>query len=304
VRKSAISLAVALLVLAPLPGDARAQGAVAPKLKEQISIQEGIYRSRGEEVPEGYVIGRSLLAYSTTLSEEFRRSLAELGPQDRWLDIGAGEGRAILDYYTERYDSMNPEGRERRGKKAKSVAISIEDRRTAQWHETAARLEADKIRYAFGRRLREYAPGELGKFKLISDVIGGFSYSFDLSVFVEKTLSVLEVGGNFYTLLQDVKAEDGSNKPHYPGSPYLTEITRPDGSEVRVCTWLKSISCVQVSCQLRTGWKPPIEVYRIQKTCDQVSVPALAAAHYEAGTPPERRYVLKTPAPLAAGAAR
>jgi SAM-dependent methyltransferase len=299
---------LALLALQALwLGPAHSQGGASPKIEEQISIQESIYRSRGDAVPEGYVIDRSLLSYTFTLSDGFDDSLASLGPNDRWLDVGAGQGRAILDYYTPRYDSMHVEGRERRGTKARSVAISIEDRRTPLWHETAAGLEGNKIQYLFGKRLREYSLQELGKFRLITDVIGGFSYSTDLSRFMENVLDFLELNGSFYSLLQDVSSEAGTNKPFYPGAPFLTEIKNADGSELKICSWLKSISCVEVSCELKDKWKPPIEVYHVKKVCSDVRVPTLAPVHFEAGTPPERGYRLGKPSPSTsapAGAAR
>jgi len=295
----------ALLALQALwPGAAHAQLSINPKLAEELAKQESIYQGKGEQRPEGYVIDRSLLAYTFTLSPGFDNSLADLGPADRWLDIGAGQGQAVLDYYAPRYDSMHWEGRERRGKKARAVAMSIEDRRTPLWQQTAASLEEGKIQYLFGKRLREYTREELGRFQLITDVIGGFSYAVDLSLFIEKTLALLTVNGNFYTLLQDVQSEDGTNRPHYAGATYLTEITKADGSKLRVCPWLKTISCVEVTCELRTEWKPAIEVYHIRKTCDKVSVPPLQPVHYEAGTPPERGYRLANPVPAQTGAAR
>jgi len=266
-------------------------------LDKEASKQEAIYQSRGEKVPEGYVTDRSLLAYQFYLSSEFDRSLASLGPADRWLDIGAGEGQAILDYYTPRYDSMHVEGWERRGKKARAVAISIEDRRTPRWHETAARLEANKIQYLFGKRLREYSLEELGQFQLISDVIGGFSYTRYLSQFMEKVLGVLELKGRFYTLLLDVVPENAKNRASYPDTLFLTEIENADGSEVRVCSWLKSITCAEVACESKTESDRPIEIYRIQKVCNDVTVPALVPLHFEAGTPPPRRFQLSKPSP-------
>jgi hypothetical protein len=59
-----------------------------------------------------------------------------------------------------------------------------------------------------------------------------------------------------------------------------------------VCAWLKRIACVEVTCQSRQ-WKPPIEAFRVRKVCDDVAVPALTTVHYQAGTPPERRFQLK-----------
>lgn len=268
------------------------EGPAGPKINEELSKQEAIYQSTGEQVPEGYTIDRSLSVYTEGLSSDFDRTLANLGPRDRWLDIGAGRGQAILDYYTPDYDLTHPEGLERRGGKAQAVAISIEDRRTLLWRQNAASLGANQIRYLFNRRLREYTLEVLGQFQLITDVIGGFSYTDNLSRFVENVLGFLKLNGIFYTVLQDVRSEAGTNRPYYEDSPFLTEIANADGSEVRVCSWLKSITCVEVACELKMQWNPPVEAYRIRKTCNDVTVPALKRINYEAGTPPQRRYQL------------
>ena len=269
-------------------------------LKDEMSKQQAIYQGRGAQQLEGYIIDRSLLAYSFVLSKAFDTALAKLGPNDRWLDIGAGQGRAVADYYSERYDSMHPEGREQRGTKASSVAMSIEDRRTDEWHKAAAGLEPGKMQYVTGKPLRDYSAAELGRFQLVTDVIGGFSYTSDLSRFVGRVLEILTTGGDFFTILQDVHSQDEDNKPYYAGSPYLTEITGADGSELKVCGWLRSITCVQVTCEIRSDWAPPVEVYRVHKTCDDVRVPALTRVHYQAGTPPERGFRLEK-APAAPG---
>jgi hypothetical protein len=143
--------------------------------------------------------------------------------------------------------------------------------------------------------LREYSPEELGQFQLITDFLGAFSYTRYLSVFMGKALGTLTVNGNFYTLLQDVRSENGANRPFYSGSPFLTEIVKSDGSEMKVCSWLKSISCVEVTCELKPDSSPPAELYRIRKVCDGVTVPQLELIHFAAGTPPERRFQLKNP---------
>jgi len=291
--KTTSTRVVALLLLQSLwLQAAQSQQPGGAALDQEARKQEAIYQSRGEGVPSGYVVDRSLLSYSSTLPAGFDRSLANLGPSDRWLDIGAGEGNAILDYYTELYDAMHWEGRERRGKKAQAVAISIEDRRTPEWYETADRLAPDQIRYLYGKRMREYAPEELGRFQLVTDVIGGFSYTRYLSAFMEKVLSILELNGTFFTLLLDVVPETDPDPALYKDLLFLTEIEKPDGSNVKVCSWLKSISCVQVTCELNTELKRPIELYRVQKVCDKVAVPTLLPLSYEAGTPPPRRYRL------------
>ena len=285
---------IVLLILQTLwLGISHSADIASPKIDEEMLKQQEIYKSEGEKRPEGYVINRSLSDYLDALSPGFGRALAKLGPNDRWLDIGAGEGQAILDYYNRSDVLGNSQTPERSGTKARAVAISIEDRRQPLWYSTAAGLETNQIQYFFNKRMRDYSIDVLGKFQVITDLLGGFSYTDQLSSFTEKVLLLLDLKGSFYTLLQDVKSEGGTNKPYYENSPYLTEIASADGSEVKVCSWLKSITCVEVTCELRTDWKPPVEIYHVHKVCSAVTVPALARISYGAGTPPERRFQLK-----------
>jgi hypothetical protein len=293
-RLGALHLAVLLVLQVLWLAPSHSQAPTATRFGQELSKQEGIYRSTGKDTPGGYVVTRSLSDYADVLSPEFDRELANLGPGDRWLDIGAGEGQAILDYYTPEYDHLaRAKGREQRGKKARAVAMSIEDRRTPLWRQKASNLEANQIQYFFDKRLRDYTRAELGRFQVITDVIGGFSYTENLSLFMEKVLGFLELNGSFHTVLQDVNSESGKNPPYFDGSPYLTEIRQSDGAELKVCSWLKSISCVQVTCELRSGWKPPIEVFHVKRVCDSPVVPGLTPVHYEAGTPPERGFQLR-----------
>jgi len=264
-----------------------------PGRDSEAAKQTSIYQSRGEEVPQGYVIDRSLLSYMFVLPAEFKHTLATLGPGDRWLDIGAGEGRAVLDYATGKYDAML---QGRGGGKANAVAMSIEDRRTVRWHDATAILDPHRIQYLVGKRLREYSSAELGQFQVITDVVGAFSYTRYLSQFIEQVLGSLRANGTLFTLLQDVRSEKGANRPYYPDASFLTELTLADGSELEVCAWLKSISCVEVSCEAKPQFPPPIEVYRVRKVCDAVNVPRLELVHFQAGTPPERRFRLVSPA--------
>jgi len=287
--KTAIAAGVVLVLLL---GVAASRAADPGALEKEAAKQEAVYQSRGENVPAGYVVDRSLLAYASALPPGFGDSLAKLGPADRWLDIGAGEGKAVLDYYAPRYDSMHPQ---RRGKKARAVAMSIEDRRTPRWNETAQSLELDQITYWFGRRMREYSAQELGRFQLITDLTGGFSYARQLSVFMERTLGALDLDGNFYTLLLDVLPEKAAGPSTYPDALFLTEIHSAGGANVRVCSWLKSISCVEVSCEPDARSTRPVELYRMRKTCGNVAVPSLELVHYRAGTPPLRRFRVGRP---------
>jgi SAM-dependent methyltransferase len=280
------SLAVLFVILL----QARAgwsQELAPPKLDDEISKQEKIYRSGGADVPRGYVINRGLSDYAELLPSGFCDALGRLGRSDRWLDIGAGAAQAILDYYAPEDAAAPAEKCGRSAEKARAVAVSIEDRRTDKWREQAARLGDDRIRYLSGKRLRDYSPEELGKFQIITDVFGGFSYTEDLSRFVDRVLSLLEVGGGFYTLVPGVHLENAKDKL---GILYLTELEDAAGRPLKVCSWLKQTACGQVTCESKSDWKRPTELINIRKVCSGVSVPRLKLWEFEAGYPPARRF--------------
>jgi hypothetical protein len=283
--RTAISLVLGVLLL----GSAQAQTVSVVPYGDELQKQEKIYQGEGDQRVKGYTVDRPLAAYADGLASEFERTLEALGPKDRWLDIGAGEGLAVLDYYSSSLKT-HTDAREVRGRKARAIALSIEDRRSPLWQETASRLGENHIQYLSGRRLGEYSSQELGRFQLITDMMGGFSYTTDLSRYMETVLDLLEVNGTFFTALQDIRREEGTSTPFYPGSPFLTEIADADGSELKVCSWLKRIGCAEVKCEPKTHWKPPVESFRVKKVCEAVTVPQLAPVHYQAGTPPERKF--------------
>jgi hypothetical protein len=80
-------------------GAAWTQELSQPQIDKEIDKQEKIYHSRGTDVPRGYVINRGLADYAEVLPTGFCDALGKLGSSERWLDIGAGSGQAILDYY-------------------------------------------------------------------------------------------------------------------------------------------------------------------------------------------------------------
>ena len=187
-KTTASRLALPVVLHAFSLADGWAQESAAPKIDEELAKQEQIYHSPSDSVPSGYITSRALSDYVALLPSGFCDTLTRLGGADRWLDIGAGKGDAILDYHN-RTKCRRP------GVKARAVALSIEDRRTDAWVKHAASLGEDRLRYLAGKRLRHYAPEELGKFQMITDVYGGFSYTENLSQFVEKVLTLLEIDG-------------------------------------------------------------------------------------------------------------
>jgi len=289
--KTAGTCLTVLIILRALgPGAAWPQELAPPRIDEEIAKQEKIYGSRGADVPGGYVTGRGLSDYAELLPTGFCDALGKLGSSDRWLDIGAGDGQAILDYYALEDDAAPAEKCARSLIKARVFAMSIEDRRTDQWRQQAAIFGEDRLCYLTGKRLRDYSPQELGKFQIITDVYGGFSYTEDLSQFLAKVLSLLETGGVFYTMVQGVHLEDGKNKPD---DWYQTELLDAAGRDVKVCSWLKKTTCVQVTCDSKSEWDSPTEVINMRKVCSDTAVPRVKLLEYQAGNPPGRRFQLE-----------
>ena len=267
-------------------GGGWAQETVQPRIEEQFTKQEKIYRRRGSG---SYTTNRGLSAYAEVLPSGFCDALGSLGGSDRWLDIGAGEGRAILDYFSAQDDAAPVEMCARSKTRARAVAISIEDRRADQWKEQAARL-GDRMRYLAGKRLSQYSLDELGKFQIITDVYGGFTYTVNLSRFVENVLSLLEIGGTFYTVLPAVHLEDGTDKL---GVWYKTELVDAASRPVKVCSWLKQISCAEVTCESKMGWDEPTQLIKVRKVASDILVPRTNLVEYLAGAPPNRRFQLE-----------
>ena len=290
-RTAAARLAILLLVLQALSLRAGwSQEPGQPEFEEEIAKQEQIYRKGGTEGRRSYTTDRGLSKYAESLPSGFCDALGTLGSSDRWLDVGAGEGQAILDYHAPGDGAAPAEKCGRSGPKARAVAISIEDRRTDRWKQLEASLGDDRIRYLFGKRLRQYSPEELGRYRIVTDVYGGFTYTENLSRFMENVLGLLEVGGGFYTLASGVHLEDGKDKP---GSLYLTELEDAFGRRVKVCSWLKKISCAQVMCESKSDWDRPTELITIRKVCSDTSVPRTKLVEFEAGYPPGRRFQLE-----------
>jgi hypothetical protein len=282
----AAGLVVVIVIAAQSLGADWVQEPVQPRIDEQFGKQEKIYRRQG---PGSYTANRGLSKYAEVLPIGFCDALGRLKSSDRWLDIGAGEGQAILDYYAPQ-EHAAPEKCGGSGPKARAVAVSIEDRRTDKWKQQAASLGDDRLRYLSGKRLREYSSEELGKFQLITDVYGGFTYTENLSRFVEKVLSLLEIGGGFYTVLPAVHLEDGADKL---GTWYKTELVDESSRPVTVCSWLKKSACTEVTCESKSDWDEPTQLIKIGKVCSGVSVPRTNLVEYMAGAPPGRRFQME-----------
>ena len=99
---TAARVAVVIVMAVQSLGTGWTQEPVQPRLDEEFAKQEKIYRRRDAG---SYTANRGLSNYAEVLPTGFCDALGRLGSSDRWLDIGAGEGQAILDYYAPQGDA-------------------------------------------------------------------------------------------------------------------------------------------------------------------------------------------------------
>ena len=91
-------------------------------------------------------------------------------------------------------------------------------------------------------------------------------------------------------MMQSIHLETGRESPD---TWILTELQDRSGRQVKLCSWLKSVSCVKVSCESKAEWDAPTELIHVQKTCEPVAVPQTKLLTYEAGNPPGRRFLVQ-----------
>jgi hypothetical protein len=111
-----------------------------------------------------------------------------------------------------------------------------------------------------------------------------------LSRFIEKALSLLEIGGALYTVLSSVHLENGKENL---GTWYRTELVDAASRPVTVCSWLKRTTCTKVECESKSDWAEPSELIAIRKVCSGVTAPRTNIVEYMAGAPPGRRFQLE-----------
>src|SRR5690606_16387789 len=127
-RSALARLAVLMVVVQAVGlGSGWSQEPAHSALGEEIAKQDKIYHSRSTDGGAPYTTNRGLSRYAELLPSGFCDDLGKLGSSDRWLDIGAGEGHAVLDYHAPEQTAPPAEKCAGSGPRARAVAISIED---------------------------------------------------------------------------------------------------------------------------------------------------------------------------------
>ncbi|MCM2278452.1 MAG: class I SAM-dependent methyltransferase [Oligoflexia bacterium] len=138
-----------------------------------------------------FATDRSLGEYSSRFGPRFRPFLESLRAEDRWLDAGTGEARALREYQ---------EAREAAGDASASL-VGVALRAPLLARAKLARLtkrSGGRFRYLEGRELESIPAEELGPSRLITDFFGPLAYSSRPEAVLERYLEALAPGGRIY----------------------------------------------------------------------------------------------------------
>jgi len=132
-------------------------------------------------------ITAGLTDYAKHFGEPFVEHLFGLTDKQRWLDGGAGEARAMQEYYKD-------------SGQARTTAIGYKKPESVDLQELE---KNEKFQYASGKYFGEMSGEDLGMdqglFDVITDYNGVLSYTKTLSEDLQKYLNLLTKGGALYT---------------------------------------------------------------------------------------------------------
>lgn len=201
-------------------------------------------------------------SYETELGHEFVRDLLRLGAEDHWIDMGAGQLRAIVEYFSIRTEA-----------RAQVTAINyFAPPGYAHWYNRLDEEARSRLRHLEPVDFLELSARQLRKADLISDVYGALSYTPEFGKALQKALKTLKVGGRLYFTSTDTTFWDADSQELLDMEEFLARVS---GVEVRKTT--------------------PTS-FLLTRTSQDVQVPKLKLAGFRTYTPPSRHYhVLPSP---------
>lgn len=189
---------------------------------------------------------RRLMDYLARLPSEFADELLGLGAEDHWIDMGSGDGLAIAEYTGELpQDSFVPGYYRRDESRIQGVFDALARK------EPASRARATGIthslkqslifisaaRFLTGRLLEDIPHEEIGRGRIITDVMGIFAYAAHKDEVLARFLDLLDENGSIYI--------DFGNMHFDPGL-LASKVTKEDGTELSLLEWLGSIPGLDV----------------------------------------------------------
>lgn len=243
-------------------------------------------RNKEKLLANHFNIGRRLLTYDFLLAAKnkafsFAQTLKSLVFGAIWIDMGAGEARALKDALDKNSNFL---GIAVSFKKPESFSIGEEHKGRLKY------LDGDFVENMFFKgRLRRY----VGRAKIVSDIVGPLSYSKDIQTLFEIYFQLLEKQGHLYFSFVTEKNFDvevtSEGKRKRQQRPDMLRINRflkvnDNGEKIEVdfLDWLKTVKGIQIDEETTFSLEAfdsdtlIIEKYRsfrLTKISDQVTMP-------------------------------
>ncbi len=208
-----------------------------------VTCQLALKGARQEIQKNKFITNRSLENYSSRLFPSFRQRMSELKPNDLWIDLGGGEGRAAEEYLQSKINPLEA---------AQVYLITYVGRRSSI---LKRKIEIPsfqgKLKVLEGRFFEEIPDQEIPQADMITDFYGVLSYTGDLSLTLRKIFRHLKLHGELYI----------------HSSNMVTSIETSNGV-MSLTSFLKSLSGLQVEGQ--DG------ILKITKEQEEIKVPPLS----------------------------
>ena len=204
-------------------------------------------------------VSSGLEEYRKAFGEPFATAVTKMDDNDRWLDGGSGEAKAMIEYLADG-------GRARCT--ATGFAVPTQAMRSVQQAENTYK---NRFEYISGKYFGDIDNSELdwpggGSFDLITDLNGVLYYTPSLVEDLSRYLELLKVGG--VLLFTSVEAKiDAPNADH--------DERRIPG----LAKWASNIGGVSVELHARS-WTL---FYAISKTSNDIVIPHMTCEKYETG---------------------
>lgn len=223
-------------------------------------------------------VGAGLDAYSSAFHSNFGQSLANLGPNSRWLDGGSGNAQAMQDLVARR-------GGPGSGNLPQMIATAYErptgDRAGTlnTFEQQMANQSPGHFQYNSGSFFGDLTNEDLGVnpdnpdtlMDLITDQSGVMLYTHTLSQDLQRYLDLLKVGGEIYTSNFGSLSIDGQQH----------------GPQDVISGWLGGVEGLEMSRGDRGG----DGAYRLRKLAEGVQIPQLQRTGGNDSTfPPSRAF--------------
>ncbi|XGC82300.1 hypothetical protein ACES2L_07365 [Bdellovibrio bacteriovorus] len=129
-----------------------------------------------------FITDRTLWDYTHDLHPDFAKALERMTPESHWIDMGAGKAKALIEFMKSR-DSEN---------RPFTTAVAFKIDRWFGMPTFEGKLQTHE-------GLFEHQPtNQWRKADVITDVMGVFSYTTDLSTTLQKNFDLLKVNGELY----------------------------------------------------------------------------------------------------------